>query len=155
MDGKDPEVCPIVTAHYFKALQAADRIGAQQMAPHSLDHASRCRSSCRMMVDTFGSDAIALSIATDHADLASRMSGALPVDDFVRDAGAQLRDVHLQDLDDHADRCWAPSEDDIHWHEVFEALNECTSDPHLVLEPRRKSDIPKGFAYLQDLGLVA
>ena len=30
-----------------------------------------------------------------------------------------------------------------------------TSEPHLVLELRRKSDIPKGFTYLQDLGLVA
>lgn len=112
-------------------------------------------ASRRMMVDTFGSDAIALSIDTGHAHLARRMSGAPPVDYFVRDAGAQLRHVHLQDLDGHADRHWAPGEGEIHWHEVFRALSECTSEPHLVLELRRKSDIPKGFAYLQDLGLVA
>ncbi len=28
------------------------------------------------------------------------------------------------------------------------------SEPHLFLELRRKSNIPKGFTYLQDLGLV-
>lgn len=111
-------------------------------------------ASRRMMVDTFGSDAIALSIDTGHAHLARRMSGAPPVDYFVRDAGAQLRHVHLQDLDGHADRHWAPGEGEIHWREVFRALSECASEPHLVLELRRKSDIPKGFAYLQNLGLV-
>lgn len=199
MDNKDPEVRPLITARYLKALEAADRIGARQMVLHSpytrwyqwnrlakpnydetkLDRIHQIMdpvvaaaadkgiilvienildvdpASRRMMVDTFGSDAIALSIDTGHAHLARRMSGAPPVDYFVRDAGAQLRHVHLQDLDGHADRHWAPGEGEIHWHEVFRALSECTSDPHLVLELRRKSDIPKGFAYLQDLGLVA
>ncbi|MEO0525300.1 MAG: hypothetical protein AAF088_20510 [Pseudomonadota bacterium] len=41
----------------------------------------------REMVDSFQSDAIALSIDTGHAHLARRMSGAPPVDYFVRDAG--------------------------------------------------------------------
>lgn len=108
----------------------------------------------RAMVDSFDSDAIALSIDTGHAHLARRMSGAPPVDYFVRDAGDQLRHVHLQDLDGHADRHWAPGEGEIHWPEVFRALSECVSQPHLVLELRRKSDIPQGFAYLKGLGLV-
>ena len=106
------------------------------------------------MVDSFDTDAIALSIDTGHAHLARRMSGAPPVDYFVRDAGDQLRHVHLQDLDGHADRHWAPGEGEIHWQEVFRALVDCPSDPHLVLELRRKSDIPQGFAYLKSLGLV-
>ena len=109
----------------------------------------------RRMADSFDSDAIALSIDTGHAHLARRMSGAPPVDYFVRDAGDQLRHVHLQDLDGHADRHWAPGEGEIHWPEVFRALSECTSEPHLVLELRRKSDIPQGFAFLKGLGLVA
>ena len=108
----------------------------------------------RAMVDSFGSDAIALSIDTGHAHLARRMSGAPPVDYFVRDAGEQLRHVHLQDLDGHADRHWAPGEGEIHWFEVFRALSECSSDPHLVLELRRKTDIPAGFAFLQKHGLA-
>ncbi|WP_299046919.1 sugar phosphate isomerase/epimerase family protein [uncultured Tateyamaria sp.] len=109
----------------------------------------------RAMVDSFDSDAIALSIDTGHAHLARRMSGAPPVDYFVRDAGDQLQHVHLQDLDGHADRHWAPGEGEIHWAEVFRAVSDCRSEPHLVLELRRKSDIPKGFAYLKGLGLVA
>ncbi|WP_299865791.1 sugar phosphate isomerase/epimerase [uncultured Roseobacter sp.] len=108
----------------------------------------------RAMVESFDSKAIALSIDTGHAHLARRMSGAPPVDYFVRDAGDQLQHVHVQDLDGHADRHWAPGEGEIHWPEVFRALAECNSAPHLVLELRRKSDIPAGFAYLQGLGLV-
>lgn len=108
----------------------------------------------RMMVDSFNSDAVALSIDTGHAHLARRMSNAPPVDYFVRDAGDQLKHVHLQDLDGHADRHWAPGEGEIHWQEVFRALSECQSAPHLVLELRRKSDIPAGFAYLHSMGLA-
>ncbi|MQQ06935.1 TIM barrel protein [Epibacterium sp. SM1979] len=108
----------------------------------------------RMMVDSFASPAIALSIDTGHAHLARRMSGAPPVDYFVRDAGAQLSHVHLQDLDGHADRHWAPGEGEIHWTEVFRALGECPNNPHLVLELRNNRDIPKGFGYLQSLGVA-
>ena len=108
----------------------------------------------REMVDSFGSDAIALSIDTGHAHLARRMSGAPPVDYFVRDAGAQLAHVHLQDLDGHADRHWAPGEGEIEWEAVFRALSECPSSPHLVLELRNKPDIPKGFEHLRRLGLA-
>lgn len=109
----------------------------------------------REMVDSFGSDAIALSIDTGHAHLARRMSGAPPVDFFVRDAGDQLAHVHIQDLDGHADRHWAPGEGEIEWTAVFRALADCGGDPHLVLELRDKADIPKGFAHLSGLGLVS
>lgn len=198
MDNKDPELRPLITGRFLKALEAADRVGARQMVLHSpytrwyqwnrwnkpnydqtkldrihdimvpvvkaaqdkgitlvienildVDPASR-----RLMVDSFGSDAIALSIDTGHAHLARRMSGAPPVDYFVRDAGDQLRHVHLQDLDGHADRHWAPGEGEIHWPEVFRALAEGQSAPHLVLELRRKADIPQGFAYLAAAGLA-
>jgi sugar phosphate isomerase/epimerase len=109
----------------------------------------------RAMVDSFGSNAIALSIDTGHAQLARRMSGAPPVEDFVRDAGAQLAHVHLQDVDGHADRHWAPGEGEIEWTAVFRALAGCESAPHLVLELRDKGHIPAGFAHLERLGLVA
>ncbi len=199
MDNKDPELRPLITARFLKALEAADRVGARQMVLHSpytrwyasnrlnkpgyredklarihdvmapvveaarnlgitlvienifdVDPAMR-----REMVDSFDSEAIALSIDTGHAHLARRMSGAPPVDYFIRDAGDQLQHVHVQDLDGHADRHWAPGEGEIHWPEVFRALAECNSAPHLVLELRRKSDIPAGFAYLKGHGLVA
>ncbi|MEL6312720.1 MAG: sugar phosphate isomerase/epimerase family protein [Pseudomonadota bacterium] len=132
-------------------VKAAETAGITLVIENILDVDPASR---RAMVDSFGSDAIALSIDTGHAHLARRMSGAPPVDYFVRDAGDQLRHVHLQDLDGHADRHWAPGEGEILWPEVFRALSECGSEPHLVLELRRKSDIPQGFAYLKRLGLV-
>ncbi|PIE09411.1 MAG: sugar phosphate isomerase [Rhodobacterales bacterium] len=116
---------------------------------HDVDPATR-----REMVDSFGSRAIALSIDTGHAHLARRMSGAPPVDYFVRDAGDQLAHVHIQDLDGHADRHWAPGEGEIEWPAVFRALADCESAPHLVLELRDKAKIPAGFGYLERLGLA-
>lgn len=108
----------------------------------------------RMMVDSFGSSAIALSIDTGHAHLARKMSGAPPVDYFVRDAKDQLAHVHVQDLDGHADRHWPPGEGEIEWPAVFAALGDCTTMPHVVLELRDKTKIPQGFGYLAQLGLV-
>ena len=108
----------------------------------------------RALVDSFASPAIALSIDTGHAQLARRMSGAPPVDYFVRDAGAQLAHMHLQDVDGHADRHWAPGEGEVEWAAVFRALVDGAAMPHLVLELHNKSHIPKGFAYLQGLGLA-
>ena len=107
-----------------------------------------------MLVDSFRSPAIALSIDTGHAQLARRMSGGPPVEDFVRDAGDGLQHVHIQDVDGHADRHWAPGEGEIEWTAVFRALAECKSRPHLVLELERSQDIPKGFAFLESLGLA-
>lgn len=132
-------------------VKAAELAGITFVIENILDVDPATR---RAMVDSFDSAAIALSIDTGHAHLARRMSGAPPVDYFVRDAGPQLQHVHLQDLDGHADRHWPPGEGEIHWPEVFRALSECTSRPHLVLELRRKSDIPAGFSYLKGLGLV-
>lgn len=116
---------------------------------HDVDPATR-----RQMVDSFGSGAIAVSIDTGHAHLARRMSGAPPVDYFVRDAGDQLAHVHLQDLDGHADRHWPPGEGEIEWHAVFAALSDCTSAPHLVLELQQEAKIPVAFAYLKGQGLA-
>ena len=198
IDNKDPDLRPLITARFLKALQAADRIGARKMVLHSpytlwyqnnlhctpgyaetklarihdilapvvssaealgitlvienihdVDPATR-----RQMVESFGSKAFALSIDTGHAHLARKMSGAPPVDYFVRDAADQLQHVHLQDLDGHADRHWAPGDGEIEWAAVFAALADCNSNPHLVLELRNKHDIPKGFAYIKSLGLA-
>lgn len=198
VDNKDPELRPLITARFRKALDAADRIGARQMVLHSpytlwyqnnllatpqyaedklarihdtLDPVVRAAedmgitlvienihdvspSTRRMMVDSFCSDAIAVSIDTGHAHLARRLSGAPPVDYFVRDAGNLLAHVHLQDLDGHADRHWPPGEGEIEWAAVFRALAECPSAPHLVLELRDQNAIPRGFSYLEGLGIA-
>ena len=109
----------------------------------------------RALADSFASDAVAVSLDTGHAQLARRMSGGPPVEDFVRDAGARLGHVHLQDVDGHADRHWAPGEGEIEWPAVFRALGDVASAPHLVLELRDKSHIPRAFAWLRDRGLAA
>ncbi|ASP21565.1 xylose isomerase-like TIM barrel [Antarctobacter heliothermus] len=116
---------------------------------HDVDPATR-----RKMVESFGSDAIALSIDTGHAQLARRMTGAPPVDYFVRDAGDRLAHVHLQDLDGFADRHWPPGEGEIEWAAVFAALSDCNATPHLVLELQDPEKIPQGFGHLQALGLA-
>lgn len=198
IDNKDPELRPLITARFLKALEAADRIGARQMVLHSpytlwyqnnvfsfkgypekklarihevlgpvvrsaedmgivlvIENIQDARPETRRaMVDSFNSKAIALSIDTGHAQLARRMSGAPPVADFIRDAGNQLSHVHLQDVDGYADRHWGPGEGEIEWPAVFSALTECESSPHLVLELRNKLDIPKGFAFLKNLGVA-
>lgn len=108
----------------------------------------------RELVESLGSPAVALSVDTGHAQLARRMSGAPPVDYFIRDAGARLAHVHLQDVDGHADRHWAPGEGEVEWHAVFRALADAPGAPHLLLELRDKAAIPRGFAWLRDLGLA-
>lgn len=132
-------------------VKAAENMGITLVIENIQDVRPETR---RAMVDSFDSDAIALSIDTGHAQLARRMSGAPPVADFVRDAGNQLAHVHVQDVDGHADRHWAPGEGEIEWIAVFRALAECEAAPHVVLELRDKSHIPAGFAHLQGLGLV-
>jgi sugar phosphate isomerase/epimerase len=132
-------------------VRAAEEMGILLVIENIQDVRPETR---RAMVDSFGSSAIALSIDTGHAQLARRMSGAPPVADFICDAGHQLAHMHLQDVDDHADRHWPPGEGEIEWAAVFRALAGCDSAPHLVLELRDKADILKGFAYLRDLGLV-
>lgn len=132
-------------------VQAAENRGITLVVENIQDVRPETR---RAMVDSFGSSAIALSIDTGHAQLARRMSGAPPVADFVADAGSQLSHVHLQDVDGHADRHWAPGEGEIEWVAVFRALAACESNPHLVLELRDKSMIPDGLAYLDKLGLA-
>jgi sugar phosphate isomerase/epimerase len=132
-------------------VQAAGEKGIRLVIENIQDVEPRTR---REMVESFGSDAIALSVDTGHAQLARRMSGAPPVDYFVRDAGAALAHVHLQDVDGHADRHWAPGEGEIEWAAVFRALAEGDGAPHLLLELRDKSAIPRGFAWLEGLGLA-
>lgn len=140
-----------IEATLTPVIAAAEREGVTLVVENIQDVRPETR---REMVEAFGSDALALSIDTGHAHLARRMSGAPPVDFFVADAGDRLAHVHLQDVDGHADRHWAPGEGEIEWAAVFRALGRCGSAPHLVLELRDKADIPAGFGWLEFHGLV-
>ena len=103
---------------------------------------------------SFDSDAVRLSIDTGHAHNSFGTQGSVPVDYFIHAAGPWLHHVHLQDTDGFADRHWAPGDGTINWPSVFAALADIHADPHLVLELRDKTDVPKGFDYLQNRGLA-
>jgi len=133
------------------ALKLGEAHGVQMVLENIQDITPQIR---REMVELIGSPALALSIDTGHAQIAQRASDAPPVDVYVRDAGNLLKHVHLQDTDGFADRHWAPGEGHIEWIEVFRALADLESAPHLVLELKRHKDIPQGFAYLQSIGVA-
>lgn len=108
----------------------------------------------RALCASFGSEALKLSIDTGHAHYAHVTNGAPPVDYFVRDAGAALGHVHLQDADGWADRHWSLGEGTIRWAAVFRALAEIDAAPRLVLELRDKELIPASMAFLAAAGLA-
>ncbi|WP_128254403.1 sugar phosphate isomerase/epimerase family protein [Falsirhodobacter deserti] len=108
----------------------------------------------RILADSFGSSAVAVSVDTGHAHYAHGSTGAPPVDYFIRRAGDRLQHVHLQDADGHADRHWAIGEGNILWHSVFAALSELPSNPRLILELRDKDSIHGSVDWLVKAGLA-
>jgi sugar phosphate isomerase/epimerase len=72
----------------------------------------------------------------------------------VRDAGALLAHLHVQDNDGLWDRHWAPGRGNINWYALFEALGELAHRPRLVLETRNKEDVARGAAWLAAQGYV-
>jgi sugar phosphate isomerase/epimerase len=71
------------------------------------------------------------------------------VDQWVREAGAYLAHMHLQDGDGCADRHWAPGRGSINWYAVFDALAELPEMPRLILETQQ---IDEGAAWLAAQG---
>lgn len=107
----------------------------------------------RVLVDSFASDAIRLSIDTGHAHYAHGANGAPPVDYYVRAAAGLLGHIHLQDADGYADRHWAIGEGTIRWHAVFRAIAQLKEKPRLIMELRDKAGITGSMAYLEREGL--
>lgn len=108
----------------------------------------------RLLVDSFGSQAIKLSVDTGHAHLAHVIHGAPAVDYFIADAGAQLRHVHLQDVDGYADRHWSVGQGTIRWDAVFRAIAACGPQVRAVLELRDKTQIPDSMRFITERGLA-
>jgi len=106
------------------------------------------------LVDTFGSDALQLSVDVGHANCLHFSENAPPADYFIAAAGNRLHHVHLQDTDGYADRHWALGEGTIRWPAIFRALAPLTSAPRLVLELRNKDGIPASMRLLRDLALT-
>lgn len=105
------------------------------------------------LAESFGSEAVKLSIDTGHAQYAHGSTGAPPVDHFVTAAGNMLNHVHLQDADGYADRHWAIGEGNIPWPAVFRALGTLEVQPRLLLELRDAAGIGASMEYLNRMGL--
>lgn len=106
-----------------------------------------------LLVESFNSPALKLSIDTGHAHYAHYSTGAPPVDFFVTSAGHMLDHLHLQDADGHADRHWAIGEGTILWSSVFRAIATLDVRPRLILELRDKTGIRASMDYLVRAGL--
>ncbi len=102
------------------------------------------------LVRAMASAHIRISLDTGHAYI-NYTQGGPPPDQWVREAGALLAHLHLQDGDGHVDRHWAPGRGDVNWYALFEALNELEHRPRLILETR---DFRAGAAWLSDQGYV-
>lgn len=107
----------------------------------------------KALAQSFGSEAVRLSIDTGHAHYAHISTGAPPVDYFVTAAGEMLHHIHLQDSEGYADRHWALGEGTVRWAAVFRAIGRLTIKPRLILELRGKSGIPASMALLEREGL--
>lgn len=105
------------------------------------------------VVRSFESDYVRMSLDTGHALITQRVGGPTP-DQWVREAGALLGHVHLQDSDGHLDRHWAPGEGSMNWFALFEALGELQHSPRLILELRNYQAIRRGAEYLAGRGLA-
>ncbi|MBP1849909.1 sugar phosphate isomerase/epimerase family protein [Rhizobium halophytocola] len=134
-----------------EAVRRAESIGCNLVLENIEDRDPAHRT---LLANSFGSEAVSVSLDTGHAHCAHISHGAPPVDYYVRIAGNRLRHVHLQDVDGYADRHWSLGEGNIRWHSVFEAIADLQSEPRLILELRDHDRIRDSAAYLADLGLA-
>lgn len=113
------------------------------------------------LVAAAASPALKLSIDTGHANYGHGRFGGPPADYFVREAGADLAHLHLQDTDGYADRHWAIGEGNIAWPALFRVLHEVSAltaggadAPRLILELFDKAGLAASVAHLERLGLA-
>ena len=105
------------------------------------------------VVRSFNSDYVRMSLDTGHAFITHRIGGP-PPDQWVREAGALLGHLHLQDSDGHLDRHWLPGDGSLNWFALFEALGGLEQQPRLILEVRNQEELLRGVDYLKGRGLA-
>ncbi|MEP3049246.1 MAG: sugar phosphate isomerase/epimerase family protein [Roseibium sp.] len=133
------------------AVKRAEAIGCELVIENIQDIDPTYRKD---LAESFGSDAVKISIDTGHAHYAHARTGGPPVDYFIKSAGNQLRHIHLQDADGYADRHWPLGEGNINWASVFSALGKLDSNPRLIIELRDHSGVPGSIANMEALGLA-
>lgn len=109
---------------------------------------------CSVLVDSFQSKSVALSIDTGHAHFTCRSFGGAAVDTFIREAGEKLKHVHLHDTSGCADNHLSIGEGTVCWADTFKTLDKITQMPRLILELNDKNDIMKSILHLQNLKLA-
>lgn len=105
------------------------------------------------LVRSIDSPYVQLSLDTGHATIMQALGAPAP-DQWVREAGALLAHLHLQDTDGALDRHWAPGDGSINWFALFEALGELAQQPRLLLELDDHRQITRGAAFLAGRGLA-
>lgn len=98
---------------------------------------------------SFASPAVKVSLDTGHAHYAYGVTGAPPVDVYIREAGNALAHVHLQDADGFADRHWQIGHGNICWPSVFQALRELDEMPRLIIEMNNIADALPSAKWLE------
>jgi sugar phosphate isomerase/epimerase len=134
-----------------EAVKRAEDIGCELVLENIEDKDPYARIE---LAESFGSQAVKISIDTGHAHYAHGSTGAPPVDYFIKAAGNNLRHIHLQDADGYADRHWTLGEGTINWPSVFAELGKLDSDPRLIVELRDVSGLPASIANMEALGLA-
>ena len=134
------------------ALKRAEDIGCTLVLENINDVDPTDR---RLLAETINSPRLQLSVDTGHAQLVHGSHNAPPVDYFLKDAGARLAHVHLQDADGFADRHWVPGEGNIMWPSVFDAIAALEHKPRLIVEVFRNIHrIPAAVAAFEARGLA-
>lgn len=105
------------------------------------------------LIRSFNSPYVRQSIDVGHAFIKHLEGGPTP-DQWVREGGALLEHVHLQDTDGNIDRHWAPGVGRVNWFAFFEALSTLAHQPRLILELRNKDEIGKAAHWLTTQGFV-
>ena len=103
-------------------------------------------------VKSFGSDHVRMSLDAGHAHLMHQCGGPR-ADQWVRQAGALLGHVHLQDNDGQLDHHWHPGQGDINWWAVLKELGKLEHKPRLILE-LRDHDVQKSIQWFIAHGLA-
>jgi sugar phosphate isomerase/epimerase len=86
-------------------------------------------------VKSFDSEFVRMSLDAGHANLMHHCGGP-KADQWVRQAGALLGHVHLQDNDGMLDHHWHPGQGEINWWAVCTELGKLEQSPRLILELR-------------------
>jgi len=129
----------------FEPLLKAEAIGCTLVMEDIMDLDPRLQLD---LIKAMDSDAIKMSIDVGHAYCMHKQHGAPPPDQFIAEAGASLKHVHLQNTDGYLDRHWLPGEGSINFKAIFEELAKLKQSPRLIIEVKEKTRVQQAENFL-------